>query len=65
VNAKSPGRGTFVQIAAMNHHFWLFPTAADAFNEANGTVNPDPAVTVMLRWLQMTFDSAGASAKDV
>jgi pimeloyl-ACP methyl ester carboxylesterase len=54
VNAKSPGRGTFVEVPAMNHHFWQFPNAANAFSETNGTVNPDPAVKVMLKWLQET-----------
>jgi pimeloyl-ACP methyl ester carboxylesterase len=59
VNATSPGRGTFVEIPAMNHHFSEFRNAADAFTEKNGKVNPDPAVKVMLQWLQTTFNSAG------
>jgi pimeloyl-ACP methyl ester carboxylesterase len=55
VNAKSPGRGTFVEIPAMNHHFSEFPNAAGAFKETNGKVNPDPAVKEMLNWLQTIF----------
>jgi pimeloyl-ACP methyl ester carboxylesterase len=55
VNAMSPGRGTFVEIPGMNHHFWEFKNAADAFNETNGRVNPDPAVEVMLTWLREIF----------
>lgn len=55
VNATSPGRGTFVEIPRMNHHFSEFRTTADAFTETNGKVNPDPAVKVMLKWLQTTW----------
>jgi pimeloyl-ACP methyl ester carboxylesterase len=52
VNAKSPGRGTFVEVPAMNHHFSEFPNAADAFKETNGKVNPGRAVKLMLKWLR-------------
>jgi len=51
VNKTRPGVATFVEIPRMNHHFTLYPTAEDAFAERNGTVNPDPAVDVMLSWL--------------
>lgn len=52
VNAKSPGRGTFVEVPGMNHHFEVYPSAEAAFKEERGQVNPDPAVDVMLDWLQ-------------
>jgi len=55
VSAKTPGRGTFVEIPAMNHHFQKFRNAADAFTEKNGKVNPEPVVNVMLKWLQTLF----------
>lgn len=52
VNAKSPGRGTFVEMPGMNHHFEVYPSAQAAFREERGQVNPDPAVDVMLDWLR-------------
>lgn len=52
VNAKSPGRGTFVEVPRMDHHFTVYPSAEAAFREEGGQVNPDPAVDVMLEWLQ-------------
>lgn len=52
VNAKSPGRGTFVQVPGMNHHFGVYPSARDAYEEKNGRADPDPAVKVMLEWLK-------------
>lgn len=52
VNAKTPGRGTFAEIPRMNHHFSQFPNAAAAYAEKDGQVNPEPAVSVMLAWLQ-------------
>jgi pimeloyl-ACP methyl ester carboxylesterase len=51
VNKTRPGSATFVEIPRMNHHFAIYPTPEDAFAEENGTVNPDPAVDVMLSWL--------------
>jgi dienelactone hydrolase len=51
VDARSPGRGTFVEVPRMNHHFERFETAADAFHERNGVVDPAPAVEPMLEWL--------------
>ena len=54
VNRTRPGLATFVEIPKMNHHFTLFTTAEDAFAERNGTVNPDPAVDVMLSWLKQS-----------
>lgn len=51
VNAKSPGRGTFVEVPGMNHHFAVYPNPEAAFREEGGQVNPDPAVNVMLEWL--------------
>ena len=41
----------------MNHHFTTFPSAQDAFRERNGTVNAEPAVTVMLEWLKKVLAS--------
>ena len=58
VNAKSPGRGTFVEVPAMNHHFAEFTSAEAAFAEKDGKVNPEPAVNVMLTWLQKIFSRA-------
>jgi dienelactone hydrolase len=52
VNARFPGRGTFVEVPRMNHHFELFATADDAFHERNGVVDPAPAVDPMLQWLR-------------
>lgn len=57
VNAKSPGRGTFVEIPRMNHHFAEYPSATAAFAESNGRVNPEPAVSAMLDWLRRVFSS--------
>jgi pimeloyl-ACP methyl ester carboxylesterase len=54
VNAKTPGRGTFVEIPRMNHHFAQYPSASAAFAEKDGQVNPEPAVGVMLDWLKKT-----------
>jgi pimeloyl-ACP methyl ester carboxylesterase len=51
-NARSPGRGTFATIPRMNHHFATFASAEESFQERNGTVNPGPAVKVMLDWLK-------------
>jgi len=51
-DARALGRGTFVEIARMNHHFQTFSSAEESFAERNGTVNPGPAVKVMLEWLQ-------------
>jgi pimeloyl-ACP methyl ester carboxylesterase len=55
VNAKSPGRGTYAEVPRMNHHFAEFSSAEAAFAEKTGQVNPEPAVTVMLAWLEKTF----------
>ena len=55
VNAKSPGRGTFAEIPRMNHHFAQFPNATAAYAEKDGQVNAEPAVSVMLAWLQKVF----------
>jgi hypothetical protein len=52
VNARSPGRGTFVEVPRMNHHFEVFATAGDAFHERNGAVDPAPATDAMLEWLE-------------
>jgi pimeloyl-ACP methyl ester carboxylesterase len=58
VNAKSPGRGTFVEIPRMNHHFAQYPSSTTAFAEKDGQVNPEPAVRVMLDWLKRIVSSA-------
>lgn len=55
VNAKTPGRGTFVEIPRMNHHFAQYPSATAAFAEQAGQVDAEPAVSVMLAWLQRIF----------
>jgi pimeloyl-ACP methyl ester carboxylesterase len=55
VNAKSSGRGTYVEVPRMNHHFAEFTSAEAAFAEKNGQVNPEPAVKVMLAWLEKTL----------
>lgn len=55
VNAKTPGRGTFVQIPRMNHHFAQYANPAAAYAEKDGTVNPEPAVSIMLAWLEKVF----------
>jgi pimeloyl-ACP methyl ester carboxylesterase len=54
-NARSPGRGTFVEVPRMNHHFALFRSPEDSFAEKNGEVNPEPAVSVMVAWLEKIF----------
>jgi pimeloyl-ACP methyl ester carboxylesterase len=54
-NARSPGSGTFVEVPRMNHHFALFRSAEESFAEENGEVNPEPAVSVMLGWLEKVF----------
>ena len=58
VNSKSPGRGAFAEIPRMNHHFAQFPGASAAFAEKEGQVNPEPAVSVMLAWLEKIFGRA-------
>jgi pimeloyl-ACP methyl ester carboxylesterase len=58
VNGKTPGRGTFVEVPAMNHHFWKFGNAEAAFRESDGRVDADPAVRVMLDWLAQRFAAA-------
>lgn len=55
VNAKTPGHGTFTEIPRMNHHFTQFGSATAAFAEKDGQVNPEPAVSVMLAWLEKIF----------
>jgi pimeloyl-ACP methyl ester carboxylesterase len=52
VNAKSARRGTYAEIPRMNHHFEQFRDAQQAYRETDGTVNPEPAVQVMLNWLR-------------
>jgi dienelactone hydrolase len=52
VNSTTPGRGTFIEVPGMNHHFEIYPDAQAAFREENGQVNPDPAVDAMLAWLR-------------
>jgi hypothetical protein len=59
INARSPGRGTYAEVPRMNHHFAEFSSAEAAFAEKDGRVNPEPAVTVMLAWLQKIFSRAG------
>lgn len=56
-NAKSPGRGTFVEIPRMNHHFAQYPNATAAFAEKEGQANAEPAVSVMLEWLKRILGS--------
>jgi pimeloyl-ACP methyl ester carboxylesterase len=58
VNAKSPGRGTYAEVPRMNHHFAEFTSPEAAFAEKDGKVNPEPAVNVMLTWLQKIFSRA-------
>jgi pimeloyl-ACP methyl ester carboxylesterase len=55
VNSKSPGRGTYAEVPRMNHHFAEFTSAEAAFAEKDGRVNPEPAVNVMLTWLEKIF----------
>lgn len=58
INAKSPGRGTYAEVPRMNHHFAEFTSAEAAFAEKEGRVNPEPAVEVMLAWLEKIFARA-------
>ena len=55
VNAKTAGRGTFAEIPRMNHHFTQFPSATAAYAEKEGQMNAEPAVSVMLAWLEQIF----------
>lgn len=57
VDGKAPGRGTFVEIPRMNHHFAQYPNATAAFAEKEGQVNAEPAVSAMLEWLRKIFSS--------
>ena len=59
VNSKNPGRGTFVVVPRMDHHFTVYPTAQAALKEEGGQVNPDPAVNAMLEWLRKIFGATG------
>jgi dienelactone hydrolase len=54
VNAKSPGRATFVEIPRMDHHFSFFPSAEEAFRGTTGRVGANAAVGPMLEWLAKT-----------
>jgi pimeloyl-ACP methyl ester carboxylesterase len=58
VNAKSPGHGTFAEVPRMNHHFAEFTSPEASFAEKDGRVNPEPAVSVMLAWLQKLFSAS-------
>jgi pimeloyl-ACP methyl ester carboxylesterase len=51
VNARRPGRGTYVEIPRMNHHFEVFESAEAAFADKNGRVDAARAVKPMLDWL--------------
>jgi pimeloyl-ACP methyl ester carboxylesterase len=57
VDVKTPGRGTFVEIPRMNHHFAQYPNATAAFAEKEGHVNSEPAVGAMMEWLKKIFSS--------
>lgn len=52
VNRAQPGRGAYVEVPRMNHHFAVFASAEDAFREANGKVDQNAAVRPMLEWLR-------------
>ena len=39
----------------MNHHFAEYTSHTAAFAEKEGRVNPEPAVRVMLAWLEKIF----------
>lgn len=51
-NRRAPGQGSFYLIPGMDHHFALFPNAEAAFRDEQGIPNPDPAVDILLEWLQ-------------
>jgi pimeloyl-ACP methyl ester carboxylesterase len=51
VNARRPGRGTYIEVPRMNHHFTAFDSADAAFAEKNGRVDAAAAVGPMLQWL--------------
>ena len=57
VDTKTRGRGTFIEIPRMNHHFAQYPNATAAFAEKDGQVNPEPAVGVMIEWLEKVLGS--------
>ncbi len=50
-NRRAAGQGTYVEIAATDHHFMRYPNAAAAFRETGGSANADAVVEPMLRWL--------------
>jgi pimeloyl-ACP methyl ester carboxylesterase len=56
-NVRSAGRGTYVEVPRMNHHFAQYRSPENAYAEKNGEVNPEPAVSVMLAWLGKVFAS--------
>lgn len=51
VNARTPGRATFVEVPGLDHHFSAYPTREAAFREEGGRVDPDLAVEIILGWL--------------
>jgi dienelactone hydrolase len=51
VSRKQAGRGTYVEIPRMNHHFEVFDSAEAAYAEKNGRVDAAAAVRPMLEWL--------------
>jgi hypothetical protein len=51
VNRRRDGLARFVVVPAMDHHFTLFDSAADAFREAGGRADARPFLRVALDWL--------------
>ena len=62
VNRNNPGAARFVTIPGMDHHFSIYPSAADAFNRAHGLVAPEAVVLEIASWLRSLFaEEAGTT----
>jgi dienelactone hydrolase len=54
INAKTPGRATLNVARGMDHHWTVYPTAQDAFDETGG-VYAQKTVLEMLAWIKETI----------
>lgn len=59
VNQVRPGTAQFIEIPKMNHHFEIYPTREQAFEERDPKVDAEPAVRSMLEWLSQRFIPRG------
>jgi dienelactone hydrolase len=51
INQKTPGRATLQIAKGMDHHWSVYPSPQDAFDETNG-VYAQKTVTEMIQWMK-------------